>query len=111
MADLQISGTFRLYVNEGMWRHDQDSGMEPAIARWAVNLNEASGTKTCDFMSKLMSTRASPVRDNVKPIDFEFNTWAVDGWAHVENAQQRADTRQFSSATFIEIENSLLMGM
>ena len=24
---------------------------------------------------------ASPVRDNVKPIDFEFKTWAVDGWA------------------------------
>ena len=29
-------GTFRLHVNEGMWRHDQDSGMEPASARWAV---------------------------------------------------------------------------
>ena len=57
---VQSLGTFRLYVNEGMWRHDQDSGMEPAIARWAVNLNEASGTKTCDFMSKLMSTRRHP---------------------------------------------------
>ena len=61
-------------------------GMEPAIARWAVNLNEASGTKTwCDFMSKLMSTRRHPSVttwnqsiSSSRPGQCLYSTWTVE---------------------------------
>ena len=98
----KLLGTFRLYVNEGMWRHDQDSGMEPAIARWAVNLNEASGTKTCDFMSKLMSTRRHPsvTTWNQSISSSRPGQWTVERTLRTHSACRH--NRQFSSATFIE---------
>ena len=77
-----------------MWRHDQDSGMEPAIARWAVNLNKASGTKT-----KRRQRTGGPWQRETN----RFRVGRLSArWERT--AACKHIYRQFSSATFIEIE-------